>query len=58
MKIFHFLINVKEKKWDLDRSALKNQRKAKKCNHCALDPKYTPINTNLTFKRSYGTPNN
>ena len=56
--MFNFLINIKEKKWDLDRVALKNQRKAKKCNHCALDPKYTPINSNLTFKRSYGTPNN
>ena len=29
MKIFHFLINIKEKKWDLDRFAMKKQRKAK-----------------------------
>ena len=35
-----FICNqYKEEKWDLDRSALKNQRKAKNCNHCALDLK-------------------
>ena len=38
-RMFHFLININGKKWDLDWPLLKNQRKAKRCNNCALDPK-------------------
>ena len=58
MKNVLFLNQYKGEKMGFVQICLKNQRKAKKCNHCALDLKQTLIYTNLNTEHSYGTPNN